>query len=212
LKLYYMQGAISLSAHIALREAGIPFELVRVDRPTSTLPDGTKYVQVNPTGLLAGTVPALELEDGRFLNGALAILYHAAEHHPDGTLVPPAGTAAHGRFLEWIAFANCEIKGGGLSMLVRHKAELSPELHAKLVKGLREDFATLDGELAGHSFVMGEHITILDYYLFNLMWAAIVRHGIDLGHLERLQAWFRALGARPAFRAALEAEGLALPA
>jgi hypothetical protein len=39
-KLHYSPGTCSLSPHIALREAGLPFDLVRVDLGTKTLADG----------------------------------------------------------------------------------------------------------------------------------------------------------------------------
>ena len=45
MKLYYAPGACSLAPHIALVEAGIAAETIRVDLKTHTLPDGTELKQ-----------------------------------------------------------------------------------------------------------------------------------------------------------------------
>jgi glutathione S-transferase len=50
MKLYYSPGACSLSPHIALKEAGLPFDLVRVDLKAKKLEDGGDYLAVNPKG------------------------------------------------------------------------------------------------------------------------------------------------------------------
>ena len=58
MKLYYLTGACSLASAIALREAGLAFQLVKVDRKTRKAADGLDYNEVNPKGY----VPALTLE------------------------------------------------------------------------------------------------------------------------------------------------------
>ena len=40
MKLYYTPGACSQGPHIALQELGLPYEAVKVDLVTHTLPDG----------------------------------------------------------------------------------------------------------------------------------------------------------------------------
>src|SRR5665213_3140013 len=55
MKLYYSPGACSLSPHIALLEAGLPYELVKVDVRAKKLENGDDYLKVNPKG----QVPAL---------------------------------------------------------------------------------------------------------------------------------------------------------
>ena len=48
MKLYYFSGACSLASNISLREAGLAFELVKVDRRTKKTADGLDFNEVNP--------------------------------------------------------------------------------------------------------------------------------------------------------------------
>jgi glutathione S-transferase len=50
MKLYYSPGACSLSPHIALLEAGLPYDLVKVDLRAKKLENGDDYLKVNPKG------------------------------------------------------------------------------------------------------------------------------------------------------------------
>jgi glutathione S-transferase len=50
MKLFYSPGACSLSPHIALLEAGIPFTLSKVDLKTKKLESGDDFNDVNGKG------------------------------------------------------------------------------------------------------------------------------------------------------------------
>src|SRR5215207_4503255 len=53
MKLYYTPGACSLSPHIALLEAGLPYDLGKVDLRAKKLDNGDDFLKVNPEGQVA---------------------------------------------------------------------------------------------------------------------------------------------------------------
>ena len=79
MKLFYSPGACSLSPHIVLREAGLPFEPVLASTKTHKLQDGTDYYTINPKGY----VPLLELDDGQRLTEGPAIVQYLADLAPE---------------------------------------------------------------------------------------------------------------------------------
>ena len=104
-KLYYSPGACSLSPHIALREAGLPFDLVLASTKTKKLADGSDYLGINPKG----QVPLLELDDGQRLSEGPAIVQYIADQVPAKNLAPAAGTMARYRVMEWLNFISTEL-------------------------------------------------------------------------------------------------------
>ena len=75
MKLYYSPGACSLSPHIALLEAGLPYDLVKVDLRAKKLENGEDYLKVNPKG----QVPALGLDNGEVVTEGPVIVQMIAD-------------------------------------------------------------------------------------------------------------------------------------
>jgi len=84
MKLYYLTGACSLASNIALREAGLKFELAKVDRLTKKTSDGLDFNEVNPKGY----VPALRLDNGEVLTENVTVLQYIADRNPAAKLAP----------------------------------------------------------------------------------------------------------------------------
>src|SRR5262245_31742157 len=105
MKLYYGPGTCSLSPHIALREAGLSFDLVRVSTRTHKVEDGSDYYAINPKGY----VPVLELDDGQRLTEGPAIVQYIADKAPAKKLAPAAGTLERYRLQEWLNFVSTEL-------------------------------------------------------------------------------------------------------
>jgi glutathione S-transferase len=200
MKLYYSPGACSLSPHIALREAGIAFEPVLASTKSHKLQDGTDYYGINPLGY----VPMLELDDGTRLREGPAIVQYIADLAPTKNLAPAAGTLSRYRLQEWLTFIGTEI----------HKTyspffnpAMPDEAKAVFKSKLQSRYEWLDRELAGKEYLMGDHFTVADGYLFTVTnWAKPV--GIDLSPYPNVQAWHARVGARPKVQEALKAEGL----
>ena len=108
MKLYFAPGACSLSPHIALIEAGLPFTLVQTSTTTHLLKDGTSFYTINPLGY----VPVLELDDGKRLREGPAIVQYIADQAPASKLAPPNGTFDRYVLQEWLAFISTEVHKG----------------------------------------------------------------------------------------------------
>jgi len=201
MKLYMKPGACSLASHIVLREAGLPFDLVKVDLAAKKTEDGGDFLAVNPKG----QVPTLGLDEGGILTEGPVIMQYVADKAAAKALVPAPGSLERYRVLEWLNFVGTELHKT-FSPLFRpttpdaFKATLKELLAAKI--------GVLDQHLAGSRFLAGDAFTVADAYAFTVLrWAAPM--GIDLARWPNVAAYVARVGERPAVREALAAEGLA---
>jgi len=202
LKLHYLPGACSLAAHIALREAGLDFDLDKMDRstPVKKTQSGDDYLQVNPKG----QVPVLRLDGQGVLTECAVILQYVADQKPGSGLAPAAGTMERYRLQEWLNFITSEI----------HK-QFSPMFNPATSEEVKEGqrtklagrFDWLSRQLEGRQYLMGDQFTVADAYLFTVLrWSPFT--GIDLGKWPVLAQYVARVGARPKVQAAMKAEGL----
>jgi glutathione S-transferase len=201
MKLYYSPGACSLSPHIALKEAGLPFDLVKVDLKAKTLADGGDYKAVNPKG----QVPALVLDNGEVLTEGPVIVQMIADQAPAAKLAPPNGTIERYRLQEWLNFISTEL----------HKS-FSPLFQPALSDDTKQFFkdrimgrlAHVNDALAGKDYLTGSAFSVADGYLFTILrWADAMK--LDISALKNLVAYKARVAARPKVHEALVAEGLA---
>lgn len=200
MKLYYMTGTCSLASNIALRDAGLKFELVKVDRKTRKAADGLDYNEVNPKGY----VPALTLDNGEVLTENVTVLQYIADRNPAAKLAPPQGSMERYRLMEWLSFINSEIHKS-FTPLFRQEASEDMKQYARTNLAKRFDY--LQPVLASKKFLMGEQYTIADPYLFTVLgWGQHV--GVDLGRWPELKRYHESIGARPNVIEALKSEGV----
>jgi glutathione S-transferase len=200
MKLYYSPGACSLSPHIALLEAGLPYDLVKVDLRAKKLENGDDYLSVNPKG----QVPALALDTGELVTEGPVIVQMIADKASAKNLAPARDSAERYKLQEWLTYINGEL----------HK-NIGPMFSPVLsddAKGFFKDRATgkfryVDGQLAGKDYLMGKQFTVADGYMFTMLsWADRLK--FDLAGLSNLKAYQARVGARPKVQEALTKEGL----
>lgn len=200
MKLYYSPGACSLSPHIALLEAGLPYDLVKVDLKAKKLENGDDYLKVNPKG----QVPALALDSGELVTEGPVIVQMIADKVAAKNLAPARDSAERYKLQEWLTYINSEL----------HK-NIGPMFSPVLTddaKNFFKDraiskFGYVDGQLAGKDYLMGKQFTVADGYLFTMLaWAD--RMKFDLSGLSSLKAYQARVAARPMVQQALTKEGL----
>jgi glutathione S-transferase len=200
MKLYYFAAACSQASNIALREAGLKFELVKVDRHTKKAADGLDFNEVNPKGY----VPALTLDSGEVLTENVAVLQYIADRNPAAKLAPPAGTMERYRLMEWLSFINSEVHKN-FSPMFRKDAPEGAKQYVRKILTTRLEY--LQGALGSRSVLMGEQFTVADCYLFTVLsWGSYVN--LDIGQWPQLKRYVERVGARPHVIEALKSEGL----
>lgn len=200
MKLYYSPGACSLSPHIVLEEAGIPYDAVETSTKTHKLADGTDYHTINPLGY----VPLLQLDDGTLLREGPVIVQYIADQVPAKKLAPASGTLERYQMQSWLNFVGTELHKGFSPLF---NPATPAEYKTMAVERLTSRLQWVDGELAGKQYLMGDAFSVADAYLFTITnWAAPMK--LDLSSLTNLTAYRARVAARPAVQQAMKAEGL----
>ena len=200
MKLYYSPGACSLSPHIALLEAGLPYDLVKVDLRAKKLENGDDFLKVNPKG----QVPVLGLDSGELVTEGPVIVQMIADKAAGKNLAPSSGSAERYRLQEWLNFVTTELHKNFSPLF---QPALTDETKAFFKDRLMGKFKYLDDKLAGQDYLMGKQFTVADGYLFVMLkWAD--RTGMDLSGLKNLMAFKARVEARPKVQEALTKEGL----
>jgi glutathione S-transferase len=200
MKLYYSPGACSLSPHIALMEAGLPFTAEKVDLKTKKTASGVDYKTINSKG----AVPALLLDDQQVLTEGAAIVQYIADQKPESGLAPRAGSFERYRLIELLNYLAAEV----------HKAfgplfnpQASSEVKTAAMANLGTRFDWLSNYLGAKTYLLGDTFTVADGYLFAMLsWCS--KLGVDLAKWPALVAYHARVAQRPKVQATLQAEGL----
>jgi Glutathione S-transferase len=200
MKLYYSPGSCGMSPAIVLREAGLTFELVKVDFATKTTVEGN-YLEVNPKGF----IPTLVLDDGGFITEGAVILQWIADQNPGLKLLPAFGTQERYRALEWLNLIATDLAKGMSTMFQPFFDDAAKRSYADgFLKGR---FAFVEDHLSNNDYVLGSEFSAPDAYLYNVLsWPP--RAGIDMSVYPAIERFMQRMERRPSVQAARAAESL----
>ena len=166
---------------------------------------GPDYLAVNPKG----RGPALVTDSGT-LTETPALLAYVAQTFPKADLAPLADPYALARVQEFNSYLCSTVH-------VAHAhgrrgsrwADDPPAIEAmqrKVTSNVGDCFALIQDRMLQGPWVMGEHYTICDPYLFTLA-SWLEGDGVDTARLPAFMAHRARMLARPAVQRAVEAEG-----
>jgi glutathione S-transferase len=200
MKFYYSPGACSLSPHIALHEAGLAHELVKVDLKAKKTETGEDFVAINPKG----QVPALMLDSGELVTEGPVIVQVIADKAAGKNLAPANGTDERYKMQEWLNFTTSELHKNFSPLF---NPAIPDEVKKFFTDRILGKFRYADSQLEGRDYLMGKQFTVADGYMFVMLtWAD--RMKIDLSAMKNLTAFKQRVAARPNVQAALKMEGL----
>ena len=200
MKLYFSPGACSLSPHIILQEAGLPFTIEKVDLRSKLTASGADYLSINPKGY----VPALVTDDGVLLTEGPAIVQYLADQVPEKQLAPANGSLERYQLMSWLNFIGTEIHKNYSALF---NPASSDELKDNARQNLARRYAYVERMLEGREYLVGERFSVADGYLFVVTnWAGMLK--LDMSAFPQIAAFQKRIAARPAVQQAMKAEGL----
>ena len=177
--------------------------LHHLQRPHRTQPVGIfagegrreAFLRLSP----AGTVPVIELDDGRALAESNAILCFLA----DGTRYLPDDAFGRATVWQWLSFEQERVESqvGALRYwtLTGKLARRSPVLVEARRNGARRALEILDGQFAQRDFIAGDDYTVADIALFAYASRADEADGLSLRPHAHLRGWIERVRAQPRF-------------
>ena len=164
LKLYYAPGTISIAVAIALEEAGLAYEPIKVDfgAAAQTKPD---YLAINPKG----RVPALVTQNGTILTETGALLDYIAALAPDAGLIPSdPEDAAHMRSVMYYMASTMHVAHAHKMRGSRWADQQSSweDMQAKVPETVAASAAFVQSDCLRGGYVMGDRLSLADPYVY----------------------------------------------
>jgi glutathione S-transferase len=193
----YLPSQNAWKVRLLLNQLGRPYRTV----PISIFEgggQGAAFRRISPTG----TVPAIQLDDGRVLAESNAILSYLAE----GTPYLPADPFDRAKVQQWLHFEQERVESviGALRhwTMTGKLSRRPPELIEGKRAGARRTLAILENELAARPFLAGDSYTIADIAVFAYASRA-GEAGLSLDAYPHFRAWIARIEAQPGFLATM---------
>lgn len=205
LKLYYAAHTCSLATHIVLEEVGADYSTVRVDFGKEQQ-KSADFLEVNPKA----RVPALVTDKG-ILTETPAMLVYVAQSFPASRLAlmdDPFAFAQVQSFNSYLCshlhVAHAHRMRGHRWVDADDKASIAA-MQRKVPESVGAAFELVEREMLKGPWVMGEHYTICDPYLFTLaQW--LEADGVNPKRIPKVVDHRRRMSERPGVKKVIAEE------
>jgi len=194
LTFFYSRGSCALAAHLALEQAGLPYEARHVDFAKNEQ-RSKAFLAINPKG----RVPALVTKHG-ILTETPAILVYICQLKPEAGLAPLGDPFA---FAQLQAFNSYLCSTVHVAHAHRYRgyrwsdsAEAVETMRQKVPQNMRESLQLVEEQLLQGPWVLGQAYSVADMYLFTVCrW--LEGDEVDIGEFPRVAEHFRRMEQDP---------------
>jgi glutathione S-transferase len=201
--LYYAAHTCSLASHIALEDAGAPYELKRIEFAKEEQ-RSPAYLKINPKS----RVPAMVTPRG-ILTETPAMLAFIAQSFPAARLAPLDDPFAFATIQSFNSYLCSVVHVAHAHRMRGYRWSDDPDAWASMQRKVPESvgacFDLIEREMLKGPWVAGDAYTIADPYLFTLaQW--VEGDGLDITRIPRVIDHRRRMLERPAVKKAIAEE------
>ena len=205
LNLYYAAHTCALATHIVLEEVGAEYTTTRIDF-SSAQQRSPEYLKINPKG----RVPALVTDRG-ILTETPAMLAFVAQSFPKMNLALMDDAYAFAEVQAFNSYLCSHLHVAHAHRMRGHRwvdpddAHSSAAMQRKVPESVGSGFAYIESDLLKGPWVMGDHFTVCDAYLFTLaQWLEM--DGVDPKKIPRVIDHRRRMSERATVKKAIAVE------
>jgi len=197
MQLYYAPGTISIAVAIALQEAGLEHETIKIDFAAQEQAS-PGYAQINPKG----RVPALAI-DGGILTETGALLDYIADMAPQADLRPTDPVMA-ARMREVMYFLASTMHVAHAHKLRGHRwadqAASHQDMTAKVPQAMADCCSYICSNGLRGPYVLGDQISLADFYLY-VICTWLTGDGVTLADFPKIKSFMTTMEQRDSVRA-----------
>jgi len=182
-------------------ELGIPYELKHTARDSRTMLAPAPYKALHPIG------SAPVIADGDLvLAESGAIVEYIIAKHGNGRLALGAGHPDFAQYLYWFHFANGTLQAGMGRLMMLNRLKLDSDNPVLVTSKARVDraFDLVDARVREAEYFAGKDFTAADIMMGFSLTTMRYFQPYDLGRCPNIVKYMARIGARPAYRRAME--------
>jgi len=182
-------------------ELGIPYELKHTTRDSQTMLAPAPYKAMHPIG----SAPVI-IDGDLVLAESGAIVEYIIAKYGNGRLTLPASHPDFAQYLYWFHFANGTLQAGMGRLMMLNRLKLDSDNPILVTSKARVDraFDLVDARVREADYFAGKEFTAADIMMGFSLTTMRYFQPYDLGRCPNVVKYLARIGARPAYRRAME--------